>query len=168
MTAVLKWLFSLLPFLSEQFFAFVLVTVSPMASGGMHYMMPKQACSSVDQYAPASENTARFPDKCLTRAWAVDFLGWQLHQISWPNVHLATLSYCRRLHLLSEPQMWRTIIRGCAQQFHGQMDLECRHHAGVSIRQIQEILSHSYDIHDCDESLDDNESLFSQTEELVE
>ena len=139
-----------------------------MASGGMHYMMPKQVCSSVDQCVSTSDNMARLPDKCLARAWAVDFLDWQLHQISWPNAHLATLSYCRRLHLLSEPQMWRIIIRGCAQQFHGQMDLECRHHFGVSVRRTQEILSRFYDIHDCDESPDDNESLFSQTDQPVD
>ena len=139
-----------------------------MASGGMHYMMPKQAGSSVEQFVPISENVVRLPDKHLVRASAVDFLSWQLHQISWPNAYLATLSYYRRLHLLSEPQMWRTIIRGCAQQFRGQMDLECRHHFGMSIRQIQEILSSLYDIHDGDESLDENESLFTQPEEHSE
>ena len=122
-------------------------------------MMPKQVSSSVDQSVPTSDNMARFPDKCLARAWAVDLLDWQLHQISWPNAHLATLS---------EPQMWRTIIRGCAQEFRGQMDLECRHHVGVSVWRTQEILSRFYDIHDCDESLDDNESLFSQTNQSVD
>ena len=134
----------------------------------MHYMMPKQVGSSVDQSVSVPDNMARFPDKCLARAWAVDFLDWQLHQISWPNAHVCTHSYCRRLHLLSEPQMWRIIIRGCAQQFRGQMDLECRHHFGVSIWRTQGILSQFYDIHDCDESLDDNESLFSQSDQSVD
>ena len=116
-----------------------------MESGGMHDMMLYQVGSSVGCQIPTSQTVTRLPDRHLVRMWAVDFLEWQLHQISWPNAYLATLSYCSRLHLLPESEMWRTIIRGCERQSHGQMDLECQHHFGVSIRQIREILSQFYD-----------------------
>ena len=62
--------------------------------------------------------------------------------------------------------MWRTIIRGCAQQFHGQMDVECQHHFGMSITHIREILTQYHDIHDL-ESMDEDESVFTQHEESV-
>ena len=64
--------------------------------------------------------------------------------------------------------MWRTIIRGCERQFQGQMDLECRHYLGVSIRQIREILDQFFDIHDLDEPLADDESVFTQPSEPAE
>ena len=107
-----------------------------MASGGMRYMMPYQTSSAASAFQPRDRLLLAFPDKRLARMWAVEFLHWHLLQLSWRRADRAVLSYCRRLHLLSEPQMWRLIIRSCECQFYGQMQTEIQHQFGVWLSNI--------------------------------
>ena len=139
-----------------------------MASGGMHYMMPYHAGSSVGPPVPTPQSVARLPDKHLVRAWAVDFLQWQLHQICWPNAYLLgypfllpqiTSAFRIRNVENNHPWLCTTIsgIDGCGVSTS----------FGMSTPQIREILNRRHDIQDLDESMDENGSVFTQHEESV-